>query len=117
ESFESFSKWAQVLLQDFNEIDRYLINQEAVFNYLSAIQDLEHWSLDGSKKTEFINNYLAFWKKLYAYYSHFTKQLLNKKTGYQGLIYREAVENIQNYIENNSTKKHVFLGFNALNAA
>ena len=24
ETFESFSKWAQILLQDFNEIDRYL---------------------------------------------------------------------------------------------
>src|SRR5690606_23551561 len=46
DSFEIFSKWAQILLQDFNEIDRYLIPQKKIFNYLSAIQDLKHWSLE-----------------------------------------------------------------------
>jgi len=116
DSFESFSKWAQTLLQDFNEIDRYLIPQENIFNYLKAIQDLNHWSLD-SKKTDFVKNYLSFWNKLYTYYTYFTEQLLNKKIGYQGLIYREAVENLEVYIQNNADKQHVFLGFNALNAA
>tara|TARA_R110000868_G_scaffold97876_3_gene269322 strand:+ start:1338 stop:4100 length:2763 start_codon:yes stop_codon:yes gene_type:complete len=116
ETFESFSKWAQILLQDFNEIDRYLIPQKNIFNYLSAIQDLKHWSLE-THKTEFVKNYLSFWAKLYNYYNHFTEQLLHKKTGYQGLIYREAVENLETYIQSNQNKHHVFLGFNALNAS
>ena len=116
DSFESFSNWGQILLQDFNEIDRYLIPQKKIFNYLSAIQDLNHWSLE-EHKTDFVKNYLSFWKKLYDYYNHFTKHLLNKKTGYQGLIYREAVNNLEAYIQNNSNKKHVFLGFNALNTS
>ena len=116
DSFESFSKWAQILLQDFNEIDRYLIPQESVFNYLSAIQDLKHWSLE-ENQTDFVKNYLSFWNKLYNYYTHFTDSLLNKKIGYQGLIYREAVKNLEAYIQNNSEKKHVFVGFNALNTS
>ena len=116
DTFESFSKWAQILLQDFNEIDRYLIPQESIFNYLSAIQDLNHWSLE-AHKTDFVKNYLAFWNKLYIYYKHFTEHLLNKKIGYQGLIYREAVENLEPYIQNNPQKQHVFLGFNALNTS
>ena len=116
DSFESFSKWAQILLQDFNEIDRYLIPQEKIFNYLSAIQDLKHWSLEANK-TDFVENYLSFWNKLYNYYTHFTKLLLDKNIGYQGLIYREAVKNLEPYIENNPKKQHVFLGFNALNTA
>lgn len=116
DSFESFSKWAQILLQDFNEIDRYLIPQEKIFNYLSAIQDLKHWSLE-EHKTTFVKNYLAFWNKLYTYYKHFTKHLLNKNIGYQGLIYREAANHLKPYVEKNSNKKHVFLGFNALNTA
>ncbi|GAA4268930.1 PD-(D/E)XK nuclease family protein [Hyunsoonleella aestuarii] len=116
ESFESFSKWAQILLQDFNEIDRHLIPQEQIFNYLSDIQDLKHWSLEGNK-TDFVRNYLAFWNKLYDYYNHFTKHLLNINKGYQGLIYREAVVNLESYIKDNSHKLHVFLGFNALNTA
>ena len=116
DSFESFSKWAQILLQDFNEIDRYLIPQEHVFNYLSAIQDLKHWSLE-ENKTDFVKNYLSFWYKLHDYYTHFTDSLLNNKVGYQGLIYREAVENLEAYIQNNPEKKHVFVGFNALNTS
>jgi len=116
DSFESFSKWAQILLQDFNEIDRYLIPQKNIFNYLSAIQDLKHWSLE-ENKTDFVKNYLSFWNKIYDYYTHFTEQLSNKKRGYQGLIYREAVNNLEVYIQNNSGKQFVFLGFNALNSA
>ena len=75
DSFESFSKWAQILLQDFNEIDRYLIPQENIFNYLSAIQELNHWSLE-ENQTDFIKNYLSFWKKLHTYYIHFTNTLI-----------------------------------------
>ena len=116
DSFESFSKWAQILLQDFNEIDRYLIPQKNIFNYLSAIQDLKHWSLE-KEKTDFVKNYLFFWNKLHKYYSVFTEQLLNKKTGYQGLIYREAIENLESYVKHNTEKQHVFLGFNALNSS
>ncbi|UKM65427.1 PD-(D/E)XK nuclease family protein [Flavobacteriaceae bacterium GSB9] len=116
DTFETFSKWAQILLQDFNEIDRYLIPQEKVFDYLSAIQDLNHWSLE-PQKTDFVKNYLSFWHRLHDYYRHFTQNLLKKQIGYQGLIYREAVENIESYIQSNSEKNHVFLGFNALNTA
>ena len=116
DSFESFSKWAQLIIQDFNEIDRYLIPQKEIFNYLSAIQDINHWSLQ-QNKTEFVKKYLAFWNKLYDYYNVFTESLSNKNVGYQGLIYREAVNNIEAYIQSNSTKKLIFLGFNALNTA
>lgn len=116
ESFESFSKWAQILLQDFNEIDRYLIPQDHIFNYLSAIKELNHWSLE-TNQTDLIKNHLQFWKRLKAYYLHFSENLLQNKQGYQGLIYREAVENLEVYIENNSQKQYVFLGFNALNTS
>lgn len=115
EPFESFSKWGQILLQDFNEIDRYLIPQKNIFEYLSEIKDIDHWSLD-SNPTEVVSNYLKFWNKLYPFYQDFYKRLVHQKKGYQGLIYREAVENIESYIENNPIK-HVFLGFNALNTA
>ncbi len=115
EQLDSFSKWAQILLQDFNEIDRFLIEPEKIFNYLSEIKDIEHWSLK-SEKTDLVKNYLLFWKKLYPLYTAFSDSLKAKKVGYQGLIYREAVENLQNYIQS-TKKRHVFIGFNALNSA
>lgn len=114
EPFDSFLKWAQVLLQDFNEIDRYLIDPKAVFDYLKSIQDIDHWSLE-ENQTPLIKNYLAFWNKLHSYYKELSGKLLNKRKGYQGLIYREAVENLESYIQYNDTKQHVFMGFNALN--
>ncbi|NQX85383.1 MAG: PD-(D/E)XK nuclease family protein [Flavobacteriaceae bacterium] len=118
DSFDAFSKWAQVLLQDFNEIDRYLIPQKKIFNYLSAIQELnhQHWSLDECQ-TEMTKNHLEFWKKLFKYYTEFTTRLLTKRKGYQGLIYREAVEHVTTYIERHLEVHHVFIGFNALNTS
>jgi ATP-dependent helicase/nuclease subunit B len=115
EPFSAFSKWAQILLQDFNEIDRYLIPQDQIFDYLSSIQELNHWSLE-NEKTEFVTNYLNFWYKLKTYYHQFTTDLLKNGIGYQGLIYREAVENIETYIQT-TNKSHIFLGFNALNTS
>ena len=91
EKFDAFSKWAQILLQDFNEIDRFLIDPKKIFNYLSEIKEIEHWSLV-SEQTVMVKNYLSFWKKLYALYHSFSETLKQNKIGYQGLIYKEAVE-------------------------
>lgn len=118
EPFDQFSKWAQLLLQDFNEIDRYLIPPNHVFDYLFAIKDIEHqhWSLD-QEPTEYIKNYLQFWKRLKIYYHEFHKHLADKKKGYQGLVYREAVNNIERYMALHHDQKFIFVGFNALNKA
>jgi hypothetical protein len=116
DSFEIFSKWAQIIIQDFNEIDRYLIPQKQIFDYLNAIQEINHWSKQ-ENKTDLVKKYLSFWNKLFEYYTHFTEHLIAKNIGYQGLIYREAVSNIETYIQNNPGKKLIFLGFNALNKA
>lgn len=116
DTFESFSKWGQIVLQDFNEIDRYLIPHKQIFEYLSAIQEINHWSSE-QQQTDFIKNYLSFWNKLPLYYEQFTTSLINKNIGYQGLIYREAVENIESYIQNIKDETFIFLGFNALNTA
>jgi ATP-dependent helicase/nuclease subunit B len=114
EPFESFSKWAQLLLQDFNEIDRYLIPQDRVFDYLKTIKELNHWSLEGNQ-TDLIKSHLKFWNNLKTYYAEFSANLIASKKGYQGLIYREACDNLESYIENHKDRIHVFLGFNALN--
>ena len=115
EEFDTFINWAQSLIHDFNEIDRYLIDHDSIFNYLSGIQDLKHWYLQ-SEKTDLIQNYLKFWKRLPGYYEALKAKLEKQDVGYQGMIYRKASEEIGNYISQ-SSKKHVFIGFNALNAS
>ena len=116
EPFGRFSKWATIVLQDFNEIDRHLVEPTKIFNYLSAIQDINHWSLDPSP-TKIMKGYLRFWKQLTRHYSNFSEYLLNKALGYQGLIYKNAVQNLEAYLQNTKRGKHIFIGFNALNAA
>ena len=115
EDFENFSTWAQTLIHDFNEIDRYLIPPDSIFNYLSEIQDINHWYLK-PEKTELVQNYLRFWKKLPEYYQKLKSNLLQNNQAYQGLVYRQASEKIKEYVAA-KPQKHIFIGFNALNAA
>lgn len=117
ESFESFANWAKTLLQDFNEIDRYLLNPDDILKYLENIKEIEHWSVDIEKRTDLIEKHLAFWKKLPDYYHSLYQYLLGKGVGYQGLIYREAVENLNHFSQSNEGKQYIFAGFNALNQA
>lgn len=109
ESFELFSNWATTVLDDFNEIDAYLVDPKSIFVSLKEINELHNWN----PNTELTQNYLTFFKNLEKYYHAFYKNLISKKRGYQGLIFRQAVDSIQTFIEN--TNKHfVFVGFNHL---
>ena len=117
EPFESFANWAKTVLQDFNEIDRYLLNPDKILKYLEDIKEIEHWWEKVENKTELVEKHLAFWKKLPVYYHSFYQHLLAKSIGYQGLIYREAVNNLNHFSNSIGTKNYVFAGFNALNAA
>ncbi|SNY94850.1 PD-(D/E)XK nuclease family protein [Flagellimonas pacifica] len=116
DDFLTFLKWGQTLLQDFNEIDRYLIPAKDILNYLSAIKELNHWSLK-KDKTNLVENYLLFWNHLESLYSKFSENLLAKQKGYQGLVYRTAVDKLEGYKQNTTNKPIIFIGFNALNTA
>jgi len=113
-SFYAFAKWANILLQDFNEIDRHLVEVKNIFSNLMDIQEISHWSPD-SEKTQMMEDYLQFWNLLEPIYQAFTKRLLDKGVGHQGLVYRQAYEKLENYIDDTGDKCHVFIGFNALN--
>lgn len=117
DAFENFANWAKTLLQDFNEIDRYLLDPDKILKYLEDIKEIEHWAVDINKRTDLIEKHLLFWKKLPLYYHSLYRHLLNKRAGYQGLIYREALENLNHFSENNKDKQFIFAGFNALNQA
>ena len=43
QSLEFFANWAKTLLQDFNEIDRYLLEPNLVLSYLKGIKDIKNW--------------------------------------------------------------------------
>ncbi|MEZ7515614.1 PD-(D/E)XK nuclease family protein [Flavobacterium frigidarium] len=117
QTFEQFANWAKMLLQDFNEIDRYLLDPTHVLSYLKDIEDIKKWGIEVEQKTTLLEKYIDFWKLLPSYYRAFYAHLLKKGVGYQGLIYRQAVENLLPYTKTIQNKKYLFAGFNALNAS
>ena len=117
QSFELFANWGKTLLQDFNEIDRYLLDPDHVLSYLKDIEDIKKWGIEVENKTQLLENYIDFWKLLPHYYQSLYNHLFKKGIGYQGLIYREAVHNLSAFSSSTKNKKFLFAGFNALNAA
>jgi len=117
QSFDLFANWAKMLLQDFNEIDRYLLDSNHVLSYLKDIEDIKKWGIEVENKTKLLENYIDFWKLLPNYYQTLYSHLLKKGIGYQGLIYREAVHKISAFSKSVPDTKYIIAGFNALNAA
>ena len=113
DAFENFHSWASVLVNDFNEIDRFLVDTNQFFEHYKALKELNYF---GVEKTKMIQSYIAFWEELPQYYSALKNHLLQADQAYQGLAYRKASDNIHKYLEQNKTQIR-FVGFNALNAA
>ena len=116
EEFESFSTWIRTLLNDFNEIDRYLVDQKRFFDYLGSIKSLEKWSMQ-DETTDLIKAYLSFWNSLPEFYDNLKTNLLNDNLGYQGMVYRKAAEEVEHYLSSKGQEPHILIGFNALNLA
>ena len=114
EKFEDFIKWSRILIQDFNIIDKEIEDPSRVFDYLKAVKEMDHWSLD-SNPTELVKRHLYFWSNIKSYHTEFSNHLLNINSGYQGILEKKALSNVKNYIKKKADLKYVFVGFNALN--
>src|SRR5512138_1202619 len=117
QEFEVFADWGQVLLQDFEEIDQYLVEPDKIFNFLSEARALSVWNLGESPLTEHEKSYLEFYHSFLDYYKRLRERLATKKLVYQGLAYRFAAENIKELAVKFPYRKVFFAGLNALSAA
>ena len=122
ETFDEFTKWGQILLHDFNEIDRYLVPTEQLFKHINEARAIEVWNVDGQAITDLQKKYLKFWEQLGKLYVLYTQHLKDSKLVYQGLAYRIVAEqlkaNPEQFIsENIKADQLIFAGFNALNKA
>lgn len=122
ETFEEFSKWGQILLHDFNEIDRYLIPTESFFTTMNNVRAIEVWNLGDGELTTIQQNYLAFWKQMGTLYDAFQEHLLKNNNAYQGKAFRIVAEQLRDnpttFIDKEiKWKQLIFVGFNALTLA
>ena len=103
-------------MADFSDVDSYLLDSNHVFSYLKAAESLKRWNLEPQDSTTVIEAQLEFWSQLPLLYNGLKDALSSQKQAYHGMLYREAVEKMQDYII--QTNNHFFfVGFNALTPA
>ena len=121
EPLDEFVFWGDVILSDFDDIDKYLADPEHVFANVSdfkAIQDsysyltenqksaidsfLSHFrdgsgrltvnmDMDGNVKVRF----LRIWNVLYPLYRRFNAHLRERKLAYEGMVYRDLATRLK----------------------
>ena len=113
DEFDEFLGWASTVLGDFNEMDAHLVDTKVFFEYQTSLYEIQEWAQEESS-TPLIKNHLNFWKRLPLLYERLNDQLYNQQKGMLGMLFRDAVANLEHYIHGNK-KQHFFVGFNALN--
>lgn len=116
-SFDEFLSWGDLLISDFNEIDRYLIDAESIFNNLADIKEIENWSFNSEELTDSQKDFMKFWDRLPKYYKSFSKSLDENNLLNSGLVYKNLSENIDLLFKKNKDSHYLFVGFNALSLA
>ncbi len=134
EPLDEFFFWGEILLADFDDVDKYMLNADDLFRNISDLKELENqfdYLTEEQKRAidEFWGNldkvphsfnkekFIGIWTKLAEIYHRFYEVLKQNNLAYSGMIYREVAEEIQkNTATNLTAKKYVFVGFNALNS-
>ena len=112
--FEDFYPWGKLIISDFNEIDKNLVDTEDLFRCLRELKDIE--DIDIEEKPDIYKKYVGFWEDLENLYKNFRKVLKKKNRAYEGMLYRDVADNGEKS-RNLEWEKVVFCGFNAFNRA
>lgn len=130
ERFEDFYFWGNMLLGDFDDVDKYLADARDLFSNLVALKQLESkfpylteeqvaavkrfWdSFNPEKFSREQEEFLKVWNRLYVTYTAFRKALSAEGLCYEGMNERCFYEHIAEY---EHPRQVVVAGFNALNA-
>lgn len=113
-SFDEFYHWGNIILKDFDDIDKYLIKHEELFRNLTEISDLnEYFQIDS--QNQILNNFRELSQKIQKMYIKFSKKLKEERKSYYGLSIRDIAENFDKYYNHfNRWEKIIFVGFNIL---
>ncbi len=118
QTLDEFLHWGRILLSDFDEMDRYLIDSKDLFRNLANIKEIEEWSFrDTETLTEGQKKYMRFWDLLGDYYSHFNEVLKRDEECYMGSAYKNVATHIDLVFEKDKQAHFIFAGFNALSPA
>ena len=122
DTLESFLKWGHTLMSDFAEIDRYLLNPNAVLKELYNIKRIEELFGDDHplEETPLMGKYAHFVSLLPGTYDNFKSALLSQSMATAGLGARDLAENparIDTYLQRANIQKVFVCGINAASKA
>ncbi len=129
EPFDQFYFWGDMLLRDFDEVDKYRINAAQLFRDLSNQKELDagfdfltdeqleylktFWGNFSGALNENKRKFLRVWRLLPAVYEKYRQHLLDLGLAYDGLLHQLVAESLET--ESPKVKsKVIFAGFNAL---
>lgn len=127
ESLDHFYGWGQILLSDFDDIDKNMAGADKVFANIRDIHELDDISyLDESqivilekffanfsedKNTELKQRFLSLWSNLSAIYHDYNARLNSQGLAYEGALYRKVVCDETVVFKE---ERYIFIGFNVL---
>lgn len=132
EPFDKFYFWGDMLLADFDTIDKYRIDARQLFRNISEIKEIEadisyltpqqlqilkFWSSLGPEAdlSEEKRRFLALWKTLGPIYEAYRERLAELGIAYNGLVQRAAADRIRaGAYAFPEPRRYVVAGFNAL---
>ena len=131
ETFDRFYFWGELLLGDFDSIDKYMIDADTLFSNLVDLHELDDrfdylsdeqkgiiekfWGSFGHAASPEQHDFITVWRTLAPVYHRFRARLRKLGIAYQGMVYREAAERIRDGRVPQIPERHyVIAGFNAL---
>ena len=135
EEFDEFFPWGEILLTDFNDIDKYLVDAGRLFSNLMAVKEIDSkfedidpvqadtirqfWStFNGERLSGDQQQFISLWNVLHEIYTVFRESLVSKGLAYNGMIYRNVAERIRSGEKVPVEAPAVILaGFNALSTS
>jgi len=134
ETFDQFYFWGDMLLRDFDEMDKYMVHASGLFKDLRNLKEIESgfdylteeqrgflyefWKSFGENVTANKTKFIEVWARLFSLYETFKNQLEANGQAYDGMIHRKVAESISPDLTRAINPAHlIFAGFNALTKA
>ena len=133
ELFDDFYYWGEMLISDFDQVDKYLVDAHDLFTNVTELKEIDFrfsdlsadekeqlgsfWkTLSGKEKTPNQQEFVRLWEDIYGVYTKLKASLVREGYAFEGMLYREVVEhNLSNNPLFLEGKHFAFIGFNALN--
>ena len=137
ETLDDFYFWGELLISDFDDVDKNLVDADRLFTNLQDLKNLmddysfldheqeeairqffQNFSIE--KRTLLKERFISLWDKLNDIYHHYRDSLTQLGIAYEGMMYRNVLEQLTADFNAGIPllpryDRYVFVGFNVLN--